>query len=109
MTDYPQLPPGTWESPEAQRQWEVLLEWRETIATTYRQGVYLSMVDARMAARYAHPEYRARVERLHRQESAAVEAALREHFHRHYVLDGLTELDFDLLWLPADPMPAKTP
>jgi hypothetical protein len=99
MVMIPDLPPGAWVSPEAEGHWEALLETWETIGVVFRQNLYLSIFDPRIAARYARPEYRARLESQHKIDWEKVEASLREHLNRYYVFDDKDRVfEFDLWW-----------
>ena len=96
----PILPPGEWRTPEAEAQWQSLLEWHDTVGTLYRQQLYLSLTNPKIAARTQHPAYRDRLEREHTQRCRQVDAAIKTHLRIHYRRDdGEWPPEFDLEWV----------
>ena len=97
------LPPGRWRSPQDEAHWRSILDWRDTVADTYRQRIYLAMTNPRFGARMSNPEYRARVEREHKQLCERIEAAARSHLEQGYVPDsGAWDAGFELEWVADD-------
>lgn len=96
----PILPPGEWRTSEAATQWQSLLEWHDTVGTLYRQQLYLSLTNPKIAARTRNPAYRDRLEREHTQRCQQVDAAIKTHLRIHYRRDdGEWPPEFDLEWV----------
>jgi hypothetical protein len=107
--DYlPLLPPGAWRSREAEAQWDAILEWRESVTSSYRQQLYRAMTDARFASRMANPDYRTRFERKHKADCDRIDAAAMSHMKENYVpTSGPWDPDFQLQWVPSDEAPFR--
>ncbi|MGE0653202.1 MAG: hypothetical protein AB7P12_15870 [Alphaproteobacteria bacterium] len=96
------LPPGHWRSDEDEARWAELLAWHDSIGDLYRQEIYLSLTDAKFAARMQHSDYRARIEREHKARCDQVDAAVRAHLACAYDPDAGWPDDFELEWVPDD-------
>lgn len=96
-----ELPPGQWRSAADEAEWEEILDWHASIGDQYRQQVYLALTDPKFAARMAHPAYRARIEREHKERCDRVDAAARSHLDRSYTPEGgVWDADFEFRWVP---------
>lgn len=95
----PILPPGKWRSTHDKVQWDMLLEWHETVGVLYRQQLYRAHTDPKFATRMENPAFRNRLEKEHKEKCDQVDAAVRSHIARNYIPDdGALEADFELEW-----------
>ena len=96
----PILPPGEWRTADAESKWLSLLEWHDTVGILYRQQLYLSLTNSKIAGRMQNPAYRDRLEREHTQRCQQVDAAIKTHLRIHYRRDdGEWPAEFDLEWV----------
>lgn len=94
------MPPGGWRTAEAEAQWHSLLEWHEAVGILFRQQLYLSLTNPKIAARAQHSAYRDRIEREHTKRCGQVDAAIKSHLRMHYRRDdGEWPSEFELEWV----------
>lgn len=96
----PLLPPGRWRTAADAARWDMLLEWNETVGDLYRQQLYRRFIDPKFEGRPQNPAFRARLEQRHTEKCRQVDAAIRSHLERNYLLDsGTLDPGFELEWV----------